>query len=255
MVDVLRIVAEAADADAGPRQVGRGGEGLDQPVLALARGQRGHAQEAGDAVGAGGEGGDVGARGGDMDPVGGQAVVRDEAADRPLAGADHRGHRAQDRALLGVQLGGDGGIEAGLVTERKVDQDGQAQPVGLRDDDLGDPAGHDPVHEDGGAVRQLAQYPGEFGTGVRAGAGPLAVHGVLVDLPAEAGQVQADAAVVRVAAARRGRVVDTARHHEVHGAQGHGDDLGIPGGRALRGQESQRGGGTVDGHVAHRARS
>lgn len=254
MVDVLRVVAEAPDADAGPGQVGGCGQGLDQPVLPLARGHGRHAQQAGYAVGAGGEGRDVGAGGRDMDALGGEAVVGDEAADRPLAGADDGGHRAQDRPFLLVQVGGYGGLQAGLVAEREVDEDGQAQPVGLRNDDLGDRAGDDPVQQYGGAVRQLAQHSRQFGTGGGTGPGPLAVDGVLVDLPAEAGQVQADPPVVGVAAARRGRVVDTARHHEVHAAQGHGDDLGIPGGRALCGQESQRG-GAVDGHVAHRARS
>lgn len=203
-----------------------------------------------------------------MDAVGGEAVVGDEPADGPFAGGDDGRHGPQRRAFPGVQVGGDGRREPGLVAERQVHQDDQAQPVGLGDDDLRDPAGDETVEEDDRAVGQVGEGAGEFRAGRDAGAGPFAGDGVPVDLPAEAGQVQAEAPVVGVAAARRRRVVDTAGHDEVHGAQGHGDDLGVLQSRVLHGHVVQGAVGAlrhgavsgpwgrlVEDHVGHRARS
>lgn len=139
-------------------------------------------------------------------------------------------------------------------------QHDEAQPFGLGNDDLGDAAGDESVQQDDRAVRQVTERTGEFRAGGGRGTRPAARDGVPVDLPAEAGQVQAEPPVVGVAAARRGRVVDTARHDEVHGAQGHGDDLGVLGGRVLRGHVAQGGlvtgqGYPVHGRVGHKARS
>ncbi|CAM5628471.1 hypothetical protein SAFG77S_13343 [Streptomyces afghaniensis] len=185
----------------------------------------------------------------------------DQTADRPVTGGDHRRHRPQHRPLLGVEVRGHGRVEPGLVAEREVDEDGHAQPFRLRHDDLRDAAGDQPVEQDDGAVGQAAQGAGEFRTGRRPRTGPVTGHGVLGDLPAEAGQVQADAPVVGVAAARRCRVVDAARQHEVHGAQGHGDDLGVLQGGMLHGNiiQPRRHGsglpGPFDRRVGHSARS
>lgn len=223
-------------------------------MLALAGRHRGHAQQPGEAVGARGERGDVGTGGGDVDPLGGEAVVRDQSPYGPVAGGDDGGHRPQHLAFLGVEFEGEPGFEAGLVAEREVDEDGDAEPLRLRDDDLRDPAGDQAVDEDDGAVGQVAQGAGQFGAGGRSRAGPAAGHRVPLDLPAEAGQVQADPPVVGVAAARCGRVVHAARHHEVHGAQGHRDDLGLLEGGVLHGHVVQRG-RPPGGQVGHRARS
>ncbi len=70
-----------------------------------------------------------------------------------------------------------------------------------------------------------------FGAGGGVRPGPVAGHGQPPHPPAEPGQVEPHPPVVGVAAAGCGRVVDTARHDEVHGAQGHGDDPPVPRGR------------------------
>src|SRR5690606_519263 len=128
-------------------------------------------------------------------------------------------------------------------------------------------AGDQSVEQDGAAVGELPQGAGEVRAGGRVGAGPGTGHGVLVDAPAEAGQVEADPAVVGIASAGRRRVVDAARHHEVDHAQGHGDDPVVPRKGRLPGNVTASGGagpfgggggggrGGVTGRVGHSARS
>ncbi|MFD0502885.1 hypothetical protein ACFQ0G_08270 [Streptomyces chiangmaiensis] len=154
-----------------------------------------------------------------MHAVGGEPVVGDEPAHGPVAGGDDGGYGTQGRAFLGVQFGRGPRVEARLVAEGQVHQDGQAQAFGLRHHDLGDAAGDQAVEQDDRAVWQFPQCTGQLRAGGGVGPGPRALDGVLVDLPAEARQVEADPAVVGVAAARSGRVVHAARHDEVHTAQ------------------------------------
>ncbi len=153
--------------------------------------------------------------------------------------------QTQYRAFAGVEAGGDGGVEAGLVAEREVDEDGRAQPSGLRNDDLRHPAGDQAVEQDDRTVRQPPEDAGEFGPGGGVRPGPVAGHGQAPHPPAEAGQVEPYPPVVGVAAARGGRVVDAAGHDEVHGAQGHGDDPPVPRGRVV--VRPGRPGGSVGG--------
>ncbi len=145
--------------------------------------------------------------------------MRDEPAYGPVARGDNGGYRAKGGAFPGVQFGGGPPVEARLVAERQVHEDDHAQAFGLRHHDLGHAAGDQAVEQDDGTVGQLPKRAGQLLPGGRVRAGPRALDGVLGDPPAEAGQVEADPAVVGVAAARSGRVVHAARHDEVHTAQ------------------------------------
>jgi len=89
-------------------------------------------------------------------------------------------------------------------------------PPRRRDDDLGYPAGHQPVDEDDRAVGQRGEHGVQDGASVGVGVRPVAGDGALVHRPAVGGQAAADAPVVAVATAGRRRVVDAGGHDDVH---------------------------------------
>jgi hypothetical protein len=120
-----------------------------------------------------------------------------------------------------------------------MQQDGEAQPPGRGRDQVGDAACDEPVEEDDAAVRQVPEHAGEVRVRARCGTRPRPRDRVLAHLPAEGGQLAAHPAVVGVAAARRGRVVDAAGHDDVHHA----------------GRRPAGGVGVVRGANSHRERS
>jgi hypothetical protein len=126
-------------------------------------------------------------------PVGRQRVQLREPAPGPFTGRDHRGRPGEHVALAGA-------------ADRHVHEDDLPQPSGVRDERLGRGGRDQPVQQHHGAVR----YPPD---GAREGG--VAAHGVLVHGPAERGEPAADPAVVRVAAAGPGRVVDARRDDDV----------------------------------------
>ncbi|PWR11888.1 hypothetical protein DKT68_04460 [Micromonospora acroterricola] len=108
----------------------------------------------------------------------------------------------------------------GLVVKRHVHQDDEAQPPGLRGEQVRHGRGDQAVEQHHGVVRRRGQHPGQLrpvgGIGVR----PPAGHRVFAHRPAPLAEPRADPPVVGVAAAGRGRVVDVARQDDVHRTAG-----------------------------------
>ncbi len=93
--------------------------------------------------------------------AGGVEPVRgDEPAGRPRAGGHDGVDGVQDLPLGRGEIGG-------LLPQRQVHEHDQRQPPRLRDDDVGHPAGDEPVEEHGGTVGQRGQCPGQLGAGGR----------------------------------------------------------------------------------------
>jgi hypothetical protein len=138
-----------------------------------------------------------------------EVVVVHRPARRPPARRDHRGGGVQRLPLEAVELGGALGGQPGLVGERQVQQDRQAQPPGVRHDGLGHPTGDESVQKHDGPVRKLVECSVEGGPRLPVGGGPAAGHGDLTQP-----EHLAHPAVVGIAAARERHVVDVRGQHE-----------------------------------------
>jgi hypothetical protein len=144
-------------------------------------------------------------------------VVLDQAAAGPRAGGDHRCRGPQGGPFQRVQFRGLAGRQPGLVTERQVHQDNRAQPAGLGLDQVRHRAGHQAVEQDKTTIRYARQHAGQCRTVGRARPWPAALDRERVYRPAGLGEDLADPAVVAVAPARCGRIVETARQDDVQG--------------------------------------
>ena len=149
---------------------------------------------------------------GDMHPVGRQRVELQQPAPCPGAGRDDGSGAREDRAL---PLAGVAGLTR-RVAQRHVHEHDQPQPARLRHQHLGGRRGDQPVEQHDGVVGDLLDDAGEGGARRRVGPRPGAGYGVLVHRPAERGEPAADLAVIDVASARPGRVVDAVRDDDVH---------------------------------------
>ena len=182
--------------------------------MALVGGHRRDAEQRPAGRGPGREVGGVDAGLGDVHPVGRQRVQLEQPAPGPRAGRDDGGGGREDRALprpassavVGRRRWPSGmctsttsrsrlacGTSTSGAAEATSPSSSTTAPSGIRCDDAGE----------GGERRRVGSRPG-------------AGHGVLVHRPAERGEPAADLAVVGVAAARPGRVVDAVGHDDVH---------------------------------------
>ena len=100
--------------------------------------------------------------------------------------------------------------------QRHVHERDQPQPARLRHQHLRGRRGDQPVEQHHGAVGNPPDDAGERGVGGLVGPRPGAGHGVHAHRPADRCQAAADPAVVGVAAARPGRVVDAVGDDDVH---------------------------------------
>ena len=117
-----------------------------------------------------------------------------------------RGGTREDRALPRPGLLGP--VIGRAIAQRHVHEHDQPQPARLRHQRLGGRRGDQSVEQHDGVVGDPPDDVGEGGARRRVGSRPAARHGVLVHRPADRGEPPADAAVIGVAAARPGRVVD-----------------------------------------------
>ena len=108
-------------------------------------------------------------------------------------------------------------LPAGLgpVAQRHVHEHDLPQPARVRHEHVGGGGRDQPVEQHRGAVRDPSGGTRERGEPRLPRPRPRAGHGVLAHRPAEHRQPPADAAVVRVAAARPRRVVDALGNDDV----------------------------------------
>jgi hypothetical protein len=110
------------------------------------------------------------------------------------------------------------GVVWRAVAERHVDEHDQPQAVRLRHEHLRGGRGDQPVEQHDGVIGDLPQGLFEGRERCRVGTAPEAGDVALVCRPAVRAEFAAEVAVVGVAAARPGRIVDAVGH----------DDVGVP---------------------------
>ena len=93
---------------------------------------------------------------------------------------------------------------------------GEAQSAGVALEHLGGRARDQPVEEHDSVVGDAPQNAVQRGEGRGVGRPPESGHGMLVHRPAQGGEPAADAAVIDVAAAGAGRVVDAVGNDGMH---------------------------------------
>jgi 6-pyruvoyl-tetrahydropterin synthase len=134
---------------------------------------------------------------GDADAIGRQGVELQEGPARPVARRDDGARGGEHRPLA-------------LVRERHVHEDDEPQPSGFGDDRLPGGRGDEAVEQHERAVREPREHGGER---------RVVRHLMGVHRPAARDETAAHAPVVRVAAARPGRIVDPLRDDEMHDSQ------------------------------------
>ena len=148
---------------------------------------------------------------GDMHPITGQRVQLQQRSSAPRARRDHRRRGREDCALphAGVAV-------CRIPAQRHVHERDETQPVRLGHQHLRSRRGDEPVEQREGAVGDVLDDAGERRVRRCVGSRPGARHGVDVHRPAALGERTADPAVVDVASARPGRIVDAVRYDDVH---------------------------------------
>ena len=182
--------------------------------MALVGGHRRDAEQRPAGRGAGCELGGVDARLGDVHPVARQRVQVQQPAPSPGAGCDDGSGDREHRAFPHPDIVGHAVCRP--MAQRHVDEHDQAQPARLRHHHLGGRRGDQPVEQNDGVVGDPPDDAIEGGERRRVGRRPGAGYGVLVHQPADRGEPAAEMAVVGVASARPGRVVDAIGYNEMH---------------------------------------
>ena len=204
-----RVAVEAAHAPAVPVKSRHRGERIEQHVMALAGDHRRDGEQRPGGLGSRREVGGIDAGLGDVHAIAGQGIELEEPSPGPPAGRDDRSGGREDGALLRP-------VTLPAVAERHVHEHHQPQPARLRQQHLRGRRGDQPVEQHDGAVGDPVDDTREGGVRRCAGPRPGAGHGVDVHRPARVGELAAHPAVIRVASARPGRIVDAVRHHNMH---------------------------------------
>ena len=161
-------LVQCSDELTAPGQVVDLRQRLDEHVLPLARGDRGHTQQPGRLPLPPCE--RCGVRTGDdgVDPPRVESVLRPDISRRPAAGCHHRVHRAQRLPLPRLQVRRDVRGEPCLVASGRCTSTARrSRRPG--DDDLGHPACDESVEEYERVVRQLLECARQFLPGRRRG--------------------------------------------------------------------------------------
>ena len=206
-----RVAVQAARAQAPPGQVRQRRERVEQHVVALAGDHRGDAEQRPGARVPGREVGSIDSGLGDVHAVAGQFVQLKQRSPGPPAGRDDGGGGREHRALPrpGVSI-------RRVVAQRHVHERDQPQPARVGHQHLRGGRGDQPVEQHHGVVGDPLDDAGEGGVRRCVRSRPGAGNGVLSHRPAGLGESPADPAVIGVASARPGGIVDALGDHDVH---------------------------------------
>ena len=214
-LDERRVAVQAAHAHAVPGQVRGRRQRIEQHVVPLVGGHRGDAEQRPARRRPGREVGRVDAGLGDVDPVGRQRVQLQQPAAGPRAGRDDGGGGREDCAFPLPRLARAVGGRA--MAQRHVHEHDQPQPARLRHQHPGCRRGDQAVEQHDGAVGDpLRRRRRGRRTTPRRVAARSRARRARAPTSRPAASPRQTLAVIDVASARPGRVVDAVGYDDVH---------------------------------------
>jgi hypothetical protein len=152
-----------------------------------------------------------------VDPALNQPMVADQSLCCPGAGCHDCRHGAQYCALGRIELDRFGAGQPSFVGERQVHQGHHPKPAYMGYDDVGDATCHETVEQYHRGIGNFFERTSQFLAGSCIPSWPCPMDGDIANRNPDRRQALANAAIVDVASARRGQVVDVAGQNDVNG--------------------------------------